>query len=175
MAKRCPIAPPQPQPDAEKIIEHDPLGGRGGESGEQLDLLNKTTLSFIMDVHAAMQAAVPHAGGVTKLAEKMGKNHGEISQRLRRTINEGKGELMRGTCDMIGHIAAAGPPAQQAFLDSLLRAWGRKPSEPANIPLPQEQVRALVSSLIAAGPVGEAVLKEAAALGGFDPSVFKRR
>jgi hypothetical protein len=166
MAKGLPKGTPQPQPDGVTADTNasQPVG--------QLAMDFRKPLDYIHDFHGALQASVAAAGGVVKVADRMGKSHSEISLKIRRE-QDGHGTIQKATFDLAGEVASMGHPARLAFITELNRRWGLKPPVPIHEPSTEEKLRLIVGRLIGT-PAGEAILKDAAEANGFDSNIFRR-
>lgn len=154
--------PTHPQPNA---------GGDGGPVQLELQVsASPTEADAIAGVYRALQAAVEKFGGVVELACAMGKGKDEVSRRVRRA-DDTKGDTQRAFLDFLGFLNWE---AREVFLAELAREWGYKRPEPRALPTEAEQLRALKAELLAAGGVGEDVMKRAALRGGFEPNAFRR-
>ncbi len=103
-------------------------------------------------------------------ADDMGMSESEVSLCLRRAPN-GKGVIQRATLDVIAKLRER-PAALKAFLDDNAAPTFRL--EPVDQPPPEVQLASLKAALARAGKAGQAVMDDAADIGGFNPAVLRK-
>lgn len=160
MNNRMPMVVPSLAPQSE------PQNGLGVGKGP----VHPSVGDLIDDLHNALQKAVVDYGGVTALAEAMGKSTSDVSLRVRRA-EDSKKQVQKASLDLLAHVAAD-PKARHTFVACLLAAWGYKAPELAREPSSEEKLNALLLTL--KGDAGEAILERAAELSGFDVKSFRR-
>lgn len=81
--------------------------GEGADGGEVFD--RPLTVAAAVDrLYEGWQKAIDEAGGTIWLAASMERSHPDVSKRVRHVRND-KGEVMKTTLDMVGHILVDDP------------------------------------------------------------------